>query len=415
VVDFMSMAEQVPVLGVCYGAQLIAQQLGGKVEKSDKREYGRANLLLTEENELVKNIPAVSQVWMSHSDSIKKLPDDFTLVGKTDNIPIAAFSYKNATAHQIAGLQFHPEVYHSTEGKTILKNFLLEICSCTGDWTPAHFITDSIAAIKKTIGDKKVVMGLSGGVDSTVAATLIHKAIGANLHGIFVDNGLLRKHEYNEVIDTYNSMEEAAKWLVDNMLSKNFNAAKSVICVSVKNNKIGYGFNWKRAVEINLENEEWREIILDNKCSGYFISSLGRIKNKKNIIMENYKIHHSGYIYTRINYNKYAIHRLVAMMFIPNLENKSFVNHIDGNKTNNVVDNLNWVTCQENNIYNHNMGFVKCYTKKIIQYDLEMNQLNTYNSIKEASKILNISNTNILGALKNRQKTAAGFIWRYLE
>jgi hypothetical protein len=219
----------------------------------------------------------------------------------------------------------------------------------------------------------------------------------------------------NEVIDTYNSMEEAAKWLVDNKLSKNFNAAKSVICVSVKNNKIVYGFNWKKALEINLENEEWREIILDNKCSGYFISSLGRIKNKKNIIMENYKIHHSGYIYTRINYNKYAIHRLVAIMFIPNLENKPFVNHIDGNKTNNRLDNLNWVTCSENNIHNHNMGFVKCYTKKIIQYDLEMNEVNKYNSIKEASNILNIGNTNILGALKNRQKTAGGFIFKYLD
>lgn len=219
----------------------------------------------------------------------------------------------------------------------------------------------------------------------------------------------------NEIIDTYNSMEEAAKWLVDNKLSKNFNAAKSVICTSVKNNKTGYGFNWKRIGEVNLDNEEWREIILDNKCSGYFISSLGRIKNKKNIIMENYKIHHSGYIYTRINYNKYAIHRLVAMMFIPNLENKPFVNHIDGNKTNNKVDNLNWVTCYENNIHNHNMGFVKYYTKKIIQYDLQMNEINKYNSIKEASNILNINNTNILGALKNRQNTAGGFIWKYLD
>jgi len=219
----------------------------------------------------------------------------------------------------------------------------------------------------------------------------------------------------NKIIDTYNSMEEAAKWLVDNKLSINFNSAKSVICVSVKNNKVGYGFIWKRAEQINLDNEEWIEIILDNKCTGYFISSLGRIKNKKNIIMENYKIHHSGYIYTRINYNKYAIHRLVAMMFIPNLENKPFVNHIDGNKTNNRLDNLNWVTCYENIIHNHNMGFVKYYTKKIIQYDLEMNEVNKYNSIKEASNILNIRNTNILGALKNRQKTAGGFIFKYLE
>jgi hypothetical protein len=219
----------------------------------------------------------------------------------------------------------------------------------------------------------------------------------------------------NKIIDTYNSMEDAAKWLIDNKLSKSFNAAKSVICVSVKNNKIGYGFNWKRVEQINFENEEWREIIFDNNYSGYFISSLGRIKNKKNIIMENYKIHHSGYIYTRINYNKYAIHRLVAMMFIPNLENKPFVNHIDGNKTNNKLDNLNWVTCYENNIHNHNMGFVKYYTKKIGQYKLNGELIKEFNSIKEASNILNIGNTNILGALKNRQNTAGGFIWKYLD
>jgi len=219
----------------------------------------------------------------------------------------------------------------------------------------------------------------------------------------------------NKIIDTYNSMEEAAKWLVDNKLTKSFNAAKSVICISVKNNKVGYGFNWKKVEQINLDNEEWREVILDNKYTGYFISSLGKIKNKKNIIMENYKIHHSGYIYTRINYNKYAIHRLVAMMFIPNLENKPFVNHIDGNKLNNCINNLDWVTCYENNIHNHIMGFVKYYSKKIIQYDLEMNEVNKYNSIKEASNILNIRNTNILGALKNRQKTAGGFIFKYLE
>ena len=219
----------------------------------------------------------------------------------------------------------------------------------------------------------------------------------------------------NEIIDTYDSMEDAAKWLVNNKLSKNFNSAKSTICVSVKNNRTSYGFNWKRVEQMILDNEEWREIIFDNIYSGYFISSLGRIKNKKNIIMENYKIHHSGYIYTRINYNKYAIHRLVAMMFIPNLENKPFVNHIDGNKTNNNLDNLNWVTCKENNIHNHNMGFVKYYTKKIIQYDLEMNEVNKYNSIKEASIALNISNTNILGALKKRQKTAGGFIFKYLD
>jgi hypothetical protein len=219
----------------------------------------------------------------------------------------------------------------------------------------------------------------------------------------------------NEIIDTYDSMEDAAKWLVNNKLSKNFNSAKSTICVSVKNNRTSYGFNWKRVEQMILDNEEWREIIFDNIYSGYFISSLGRIKNKKNIIMENYKIHHSGYIYTRINYNKYAIHRLVAMMFIPNLENKPFVNHIDGNKINNKADNLNWVTCYENNIHNHNMGFVKYYTRKIVQYDLEMNKIKEFESITGAAKELDIGKTNISGALKNRQKTAGGFVFKYLE
>ena len=242
----------------------------------------------------------------------------------------------------------------------------------------------------------------------------IHRSKGIKI----CNNRNIKVHKLNlenKIIDTYNSMEEAAKWLVDNKLSKNLNTAKSVICVSVKNNKARCGFNWKRAEQINLENEEWREIILDNNCSGYFISSLGRIKNKKNIIMENYKIHHSGYIYTKINYNKYAIHRLVAMMFIPNLENKPFVNHIDGNKTNNRLDNLNWVTCYENNIHNHNMGFVKYYTRKIIQYNLNMNEIQKFNTIKEASKELNISLSCIKDVLKDKQKSSKGFIFKYLD
>ena len=131
--------------------------------------------------------------------------------------------------------------------------------------------------------------------------------------------------------------------------------------------------------------------------------------------MENYKIHHSGYIYVKINSNKYAIHRLVALMFIPNLENKPFVNHIDGNKTNNNITNLNWVTCSENNIHNHNMGFVNYYTRKITQYDLDMKIIKIYNSIVQASKQLNISATNISGALRKKQNTAGGFIFKYLE
>jgi GMP synthase (glutamine-hydrolysing) len=142
---------------------------------------------------------------MSHGDSILDLPADFEILATTASIPVAAFK-KNNTDHPLYGLQFHPEVYHSEQGKRILKNFLIEICGCTGDWTPAHFITDTVNALKEQIGDRKVVMALSGGVDSTVAATLIHRAIGDRLFGIFVDNGLLRKNEFQQVIDTYGQL-----------------------------------------------------------------------------------------------------------------------------------------------------------------------------------------------------------------
>src|SRR6185437_12016356 len=191
--------EKVPVLGICYGAQLIAKIYGGIVEKSDKREYGRSKLQVKKEDELLEGVKTDSDVWMSHSDTIKRLPENFTLTACTHNIPVAAFSSKQ-TNNAIFGLQFHPEVYHSKEGKKIIKNFLVNICKCSQDWTPAHFINDTIAEIKKTVGDKKVIMALSGGVDSTVAATLIHKAIGKNLFGIFVDNGVLRDEEFEQVI-----------------------------------------------------------------------------------------------------------------------------------------------------------------------------------------------------------------------
>lgn len=202
-VDVKLLAAKVPVLGLCYGAQLTAKHFGGLVEKSNKREFGRAILTVTREDILLENIAPSSQVWMSHSDTIKVLPEGFELLGTTESIPVAAFKRSTKEDQPLYGLQFHPEVYHSTEGKTILKNFLVQICKCTQDWTAAHFITDTVAVLKQQIGDKKVIMGLSGGVDSTVAATLIHKAIGKNLYGIFVDNGVLRKDEFSEVLDTY--------------------------------------------------------------------------------------------------------------------------------------------------------------------------------------------------------------------
>ena len=206
VVDIKAMAEKLPLLGICYGAQLTAKLFGGRVDKSDKREYGRAFLEITKDNILLQNISPRSQVWMSHSDTIKELPQGFELLGTTESIPVAAFKRNDHNSLPLYGIQFHPEVYHTTEGKTIIKNFLLNICNCSQDWTPAHFINDTVAALKEKIGNKRVIMALSGGVDSTVAATLIHQAVGENLFGIFVDNGVLRKNEFEEVLKIYDSL-----------------------------------------------------------------------------------------------------------------------------------------------------------------------------------------------------------------
>ncbi len=204
-VDVKALAGDVPVLGICYGAQLTAKLYGGIIEKSDKREYGRAKLQITKKNQLLHDVKNDTDVWMSHSDTITRLPANFSVSAFTHSIPVAAFRNENGDG-TIYGLQFHPEVYHSAEGKKILKNFLVTVCNCKQDWTPAHFINDTITDIKEKIGDKKVVMGLSGGVDSTVAATLIHKAIGKNLFGIFVDNGVLRKNEFEQVLESCKSI-----------------------------------------------------------------------------------------------------------------------------------------------------------------------------------------------------------------
>ena len=206
VVNVQDMAGRIPVLGVCYGAQLTVKALGGVVAKSTKREYGRASFNILINDIFLKDIPDASQVWMSHSDTIKELPEDFELLGTTDSIPVAAFKSGSSSKHPIYGLQFHPEVFHSSEGKNILKNFLVHVCGCSQDWTPEHYITDTVANLKQLLGNSKVVMGLSGGVDSTVAATLIHRAVGENLFGIFVDNGVLRKNEFEEVLDIYKEL-----------------------------------------------------------------------------------------------------------------------------------------------------------------------------------------------------------------
>ncbi len=204
VVDIAAISKDLPVLGLCYGAQLTAKLYGGQVNKSNKREYGRAKLRIQNHDDLLlENVADLSQIWMSHSDSISELPAGFEITAITDSIPVAAFCYKTHDSRPVYGLQFHPEVYHSTEGKQILKNFLVNVCHCKQDWTPASFVHETIEQLKMQIGDAHVIMALSGGVDSTVAATLISRAIGNRLHGIFVDNGVLRKNEFEQVLSTY--------------------------------------------------------------------------------------------------------------------------------------------------------------------------------------------------------------------
>lgn len=194
----------IPLLGICYGAQLLAQEFGGSVNPSNTREYGRANLSAIDANSaLMKDIQLNSQVWMSHGDSISTVPAAYSIICSTDDVKVAGFEIQS---EQTYGVQFHPEVYHSTDGTQILRNFIYGVCQCSADWTPNAFIEESIANLRSTIGDDRVILGLSGGVDSSVAAVLLHRAIGANLHCIFVDNGLLRKNEFEEVLSSYQGM-----------------------------------------------------------------------------------------------------------------------------------------------------------------------------------------------------------------
>ena len=195
---------QKPLLGVCYGAQYLAQMEGGNVMPSATREYGRANLgYLNKKSELIKGMNDGSQVWMSHGDTITKIPESFEIISSTSDVDVAGFKIKGETTY---GIQFHPEVYHSKEGMTLLKNYVVDICGCSQDWTPDSFVDTTVNELKTKLGDDKVVLGLSGGVDSSVAAVLLHKAIGDKLYCIFVDNGLLRKNEFVEVLDSYKHM-----------------------------------------------------------------------------------------------------------------------------------------------------------------------------------------------------------------
>ena len=193
-----------PLLGVCYGAQYLAQTEGGNVQPSQTREYGRANLgFISQDSKLTTGMNDGSQVWMSHGDTITKIPESFEIISSTSDVDVAGFKIKNETTY---GIQFHPEVYHSKEGMTLLKNYIVDICGCEQSWTPNSFVDSTVSDLKEKLGNDKVVLGLSGGVDSSVAAVLLHKAIGSNLYCIFVDNGLLRKNEFTEVLDSYKNM-----------------------------------------------------------------------------------------------------------------------------------------------------------------------------------------------------------------
>jgi GMP synthase (glutamine-hydrolysing) len=202
--DLSKIKGKLPLLGVCYGAQYMAHYFGGEVLPSDSREYGRANLgFIDQESELFKKMTLGTQVWMSHGDTIERLPENYKIIASTADVKNAAYKIEGETTYAI---QFHPEVYHTTEGKQLLQNFAVDICGCKQDWTPTSFVETTVAELKKKLGNDKVVLGLSGGVDSSVAGVLLHQAIGKNLTCIFVDNGLLRKNEFESVLDSYKDM-----------------------------------------------------------------------------------------------------------------------------------------------------------------------------------------------------------------
>ncbi len=199
--DFDLAKGKIPLLGICYGAQLMSQQFGGEVKPSDTREYGRANLsYVDDQSTLMAGIPNHSQVWMSHGDSISQIPSNYKVIASTNDVKVAAYHIEG---EETFGIQFHPEVYHSSDGLKLLENFIVNICACEQSWTPSSFAETAVQDLKEKIGSDRVVLGLSGGVDSTVAAMLLHEAIGSQLYCIFVDNGLLRKNEFEAVLDQY--------------------------------------------------------------------------------------------------------------------------------------------------------------------------------------------------------------------
>jgi GMP synthase (glutamine-hydrolysing) len=252
--DLSQIRGKIPLLGVCFGAQYLAQNFGGEVLPSDMREYGRANLSFVDDsNILMKGMTHGSQVWMSHGDTIKKVPDHYQIIASTQDVTVAGFHIEGESTF---GIQFHPEVYHSTEGKILLENFIVKICKCAQSWTPSSFIEETVAQLKSKLGQDKVILGLSGGVDSSVAAVLLHKAIGSNLHCIFVNNGLLRFEEYDQVLASYQGMGLNVKGV--DASEKFYDALKGLTDPEAKRKAIGKVFVDVFDAESKLvENAKW--------------------------------------------------------------------------------------------------------------------------------------------------------------
>jgi len=236
--DLSEIKGKVPVLGICYGAQFMAHYYGGEVAPSGSREYGRANLeFIDSDNKLFKGISLHTQVWMSHGDTIIKLPPNFKVIASTEDVNFAAYKIDLEETYAI---QFHPEVYHTTEGVRLLRNFVADICGCRQDWTPVSFIEATVKELQEKLAGDKVVLGLSGGVDSSVSAILLYKAVGKNLVCIFVDNGLLRKNEFEEVVQTYKNMGLTVRGI--DARKKFWNSLKGITDPEQKRKRIGKNF-----------------------------------------------------------------------------------------------------------------------------------------------------------------------------
>jgi GMP synthase (glutamine-hydrolysing) len=247
--DLTAIKGNIPLLGVCFGAQYLSHAFGGEVLPSTIREYGRAHLsYIDHSNVLMHGMTTGSQVWMSHGDTIRKTPNSYKIIASTEDVEIAGYAVEG---EQTFGIQFHPEVYHSTEGAILLKNFVVDICGCSQDWTPSSFVEEAVQKLKGQIGNDKVILGLSGGVDSSVAAVLLHKAIGSNLHCIFVDNGLLRKNEFEQVLDSYKHMGLNVKGV--DASQKFYTALSGVTDPELKRKAIGKVF-------IDVFDEESRKV-----------------------------------------------------------------------------------------------------------------------------------------------------------